>query len=200
MNVRPRRWWLVPALGRSRVVRAVDRVEALVVVASLALVLFAALYCSSLADAFYTSRSHTVAAEAATHHRIDATATAASTAEPKTVQQAIQRYTVHVRWLAQNVTREKDLTLDHAVKAGDHVPVWLDDRGQRDCTTAHRRRRSRRRRRRGGTSVGCRDVGDRRLGLCAAPAAQRRPVPIHGTGPFSGLLVDNGGGPSARSH
>jgi dipeptidyl aminopeptidase/acylaminoacyl peptidase len=129
MIMNPRRWWLVRALGRSRVVRAVDRVEAFAVVASLAMVVSAALYCATLADSFYASRSHTVAVEAATRHLVDATAVAASTADPKTVQQAVQRYTVHVRWLAQNVTREKDLRLDHAVKAGDHVPVWLDDRG-----------------------------------------------------------------------
>jgi dipeptidyl aminopeptidase/acylaminoacyl peptidase len=199
MNVRPRRWWLVPALGRSRVVRAVDRVEALVVVASLALVLFAALYCSSLADAFYTSRSHTVAAEAATHHRIDATATAASTAEPKTVQQAIQRYTVHVRWLAQNVTREKDLTLDHAVKAGDHVPVWLDDRGNATAppltdADAH------------GDAVGAAALlWVVATSVIAASVFVLRRL-LNGVRyrswdrALQWLLVDNGGGPSARSH
>lgn len=126
---RSRRWWLARALGRSRLVRPVDRVEAWAVIAGLVLVLLAAQYCSIVSDGIYASRSQTIAAQASSRHQADAVATAASTPDAKTAQQAVQRYTVHIQWLAQNATHDKTVKLDHAVTAGDHVPVWLDDRG-----------------------------------------------------------------------
>ena len=109
--------------------RRVDRVEAWAVIAGVILVLLAAQYCSTVSDAIFASRSQTFAAEASTKHQADAVATAASTPDAKTAQQALQRYTAHIQWLAQNATHDEVVKLDHAVKAGDHVPVWLDDRG-----------------------------------------------------------------------
>ncbi|BBZ27472.1 membrane protein [Mycolicibacterium madagascariense] len=129
MRSRSRRWWLARALGRSRLVRRIDRVEAWAVVAGLVVVLVAALYCSTVSDDIYAARSRAIAAEASTRHQAEAVATAASTPDKKAAQQATQRHTVHIQWLFQNATHDEVVKLDHAVKAGDHVPVWLDDRG-----------------------------------------------------------------------
>jgi hypothetical protein len=129
MTLNPRRWWLVRALGRNHMVRAVDRVEALAVLAGVLLVAMVGLQCSSISDSVYASRSRTIAAEAATRHQVEATVVTDSTADAKTTQQSAQRYSTQIRWFAQNTSRDKVVKLAQPVKAGDHVPVWLDEHG-----------------------------------------------------------------------
>jgi hypothetical protein len=82
----------------------------------------------------YAARSHTNAAEAATRHPVDAVAVGNSKTDPTMSDSAPTTFSAQVRWFAQNASRDAETKVDHPVKAGDHVPIWVDDRG--NVTTA----------------------------------------------------------------
>jgi hypothetical protein len=131
MTLNPRRWWGVRALLGHPLARRVDRFEAWVVVSGIVLLIVAAFGAAHVHDELYADRSRAVAVEAATRHQVEATAVETSRAKPTgPAQGAPLNQTVRVEWFAQNTTHSAVATVDHPVKAGSHVPIFVDDRGQ----------------------------------------------------------------------
>ncbi|MET0451011.1 MAG: hypothetical protein ABW137_04170 [Mycobacterium sp.] len=127
MITHPRRWWLLGALRRGRVVRTVDRVEAWTALAVIVLVLVGIHPVAGFARDVYTTNSAAFAAEAATRHTVQAVAVNASQTATRGVGSA---YQVQVQWFAGNETRDKVVRIDRAVVAGEHIPIWVNDAGQ----------------------------------------------------------------------
>jgi hypothetical protein len=125
--MRVTRWWQLRALRRSPLSRFVDRVEAVAAIAALAILIFVGLQCAHFSQSLYRDRAQTFAAEAATRH--PAEATALSSTKPTTPGPA-PGYAVQIQWFAQNATHDGTLRLNHEVKTGDHVRIWLNQRGE----------------------------------------------------------------------
>jgi hypothetical protein len=134
MIASPIRWWTLRALGRAPLARRADRAEAWAVLAGL-IILMAAVYpAMAVGQLGYTTRSHANATEVATRHSVDAVAVGNGKSDPAMSDAMPTTFTVHVRWFAQNTTRDAETKLDRPVKAGDHVQIWLNERG--NVTTA----------------------------------------------------------------
>jgi hypothetical protein len=78
----------------------------------------------------YVSHAHTVAAEAATRHPVEATALGNSKSDSMISESVATTFSVPVRWFAQNTTQDTVTKVDRPVKAGDHVRIWLDGQGK----------------------------------------------------------------------
>jgi hypothetical protein len=131
MNEGRRQWWVLRALRGHPLTRRIDRLEALAYVMGVILLSAAVFAAVGWHDAMYASRSRTIAAETAALHPVDATAVAAGKPKPTGPGGAAPtRYSVHVEWFAQNATRDGVIRVDHAVKAGEHVRIWLDGQGK----------------------------------------------------------------------
>jgi hypothetical protein len=129
LTIRPIRWWTVRVFGRTSLARAADRVEAWAVVVAMVVLLVAAYPAWVVGQAGYTARSHAVAAEAASDHPVEATALGNSKSQPTVSESVDTTFVVDVRWFAQNATHDAVAKVDHPVKAGDHVGIWLDHEG-----------------------------------------------------------------------
>jgi hypothetical protein len=134
MIANPIRWWTLRAFGHTPLARGADRVEAWSVFVGLIMLIVAVYPAMALGEAGYAARSHTNAAEAATRHSVDAVAIGNGKSNPTVSGAVPTTFSVQVRWLAQNTTREAEAKVDRAVKAGDPVNIWVDDRG--NITTA----------------------------------------------------------------
>ena len=130
MTVSPIRWWTVRVSGRTSLARAADRVEAWAAAVGIVMLLVAAYPAWAVGQAGYAARSHAIAAEAASDHPVDATALGNSKTEPSISESVESTFLVDVRWFAQNATHDAVAKVDHPVKAGDHVGIWLNDAGK----------------------------------------------------------------------
>jgi hypothetical protein len=122
-----RRWWLRGALRRGPIVRTVDRIEAYAVVACIVLLAFAVHPAVDVAQSVYTTSSAAFAKETATRHLVEAVALEAGR---PTAQGPGAAYSAHVQWFSRNETHDKLIRMDHAVKSGDHVRIWVTDEGK----------------------------------------------------------------------
>jgi hypothetical protein len=127
-------WWAACTFGRTPFARPADRIQAWAVVVGMALLLAAAYPAVTIGHLGYAVRSHTIAAEAAVRHPVDATALADSTATPSQTESMSTTFLVHVRWIAPNGVHDLTTTVAQPVKAGEPVRIWLDDQGK--VTTA----------------------------------------------------------------
>ena len=120
------RCWIVRALSGNSRVRVSDRVEAVLRIAVLATALVVAPVAGALGIAVYDAHARTYLAGSQTRRIVTATAVEDSTVIG-------QRYSVafraNARWQVDGSERVGSLDLDHAVKAGDPLDVWLDDQG-----------------------------------------------------------------------
>lgn len=130
----PVRRWTQRAFGRTPLARRADRIEAWAVFVVLVLSVMAVFPAVLLGEAGYAARSHTSAAEASSRHRVDAVAVGNAKTDPTMSDSAPAKFSVPVRWFAQNASRDAEVKIDRPVKAGDHVPIWVNDRGK--VTTA----------------------------------------------------------------
>jgi hypothetical protein len=129
LTMSPIRWWTVRVFGRTSLARAADRMEAWAVAVVMVMLLVAAYPAWAVGQAGYAARSHAIAAEAASHHPVDSTALGNSRSEPSISESVETTFVVDVRWFAQNATHDAVAKVDHPVKAGDHVDIWLNDKG-----------------------------------------------------------------------
>jgi hypothetical protein len=129
LTMSPIRWWTVRVFGRTSLARAADRVEAWAVVVGVVMLLVAAYPAWAVGQAGYAARSHAIAAEAASDHPVEATALGNSRSQPSVSESVDTTFVVDVRWFAQNATHDAVAKVDHPVKAGDHVGIWLDGEG-----------------------------------------------------------------------
>ncbi|AKS31792.1 hypothetical protein [Mycolicibacterium goodii] len=110
--------------------RRADRLQAWTLVTAVLLTIAAIYPAAHLGHAGYAGRAQAIAAEAAARHPIEATALAGSTIDP-TLAEATTPASFHVRvqWNTQSGVRQALSAVDHPVKAGDKVRIWLDDKG-----------------------------------------------------------------------
>ncbi len=126
--LRPMMWPGLRALSRNPLVRAADRVESVVVMLAAAVVVVAVACAGALGTMVYGARTQMYAEQAQTRHAVVAIAAEDSktTATPQTVVT-----TVYARWHLNGIDDAAELIWRKPVKAGDPLPIWVDDHGNR---------------------------------------------------------------------
>ncbi len=111
-----RRWWILRACSRNPLVRAIDRLELLVIAVGFAVALVAAAYAGALGTAVYDARSRVYIAQAQTTHAVTGTATEDGTATAANA----------ARWQGRTGWHR-----DRSVNTGDPLTIWVDGSGDR---------------------------------------------------------------------
>lgn len=120
------RCWILRAFSGNSLVRVSDRVEALLRIAVLATALVVAPVAGALGTAVHDAHARQYLAESQTRHTVTATAVEDSTV---IAQRYGATFRANARWQVDGSERVGSLNLDHEVKAGDPLDVWLDDQG-----------------------------------------------------------------------
>lgn len=119
-----------PAFGlfrRNPLLRASDRVEALVVALAVMVPLLALPVAAAVGTAVHDSRRDVYAAQHHTRHLVTATIT------DDTAAHNISRTntaTMPARWSAAGAEHTGAITAQSATKPGDHVAIWVDNNGE----------------------------------------------------------------------
>ncbi|OBB65860.1 hypothetical protein [Mycobacterium sp. 852014-50255_SCH5639931] len=113
-------------LGRNPLVRASDRVEALLVVLAVAVSLFTVPVAATVGTAVHESRSRVYAEQIQTRRPV--TATVVGDSHPRT---DLESPTVRApaRWPVAGAERTGDVVAPLGVKIGDELEIWVDDEG-----------------------------------------------------------------------
>ncbi|WP_396928145.1 hypothetical protein [Mycolicibacterium sp.] len=120
------RWPLtVRLVGRGPLVRAIDRIEALVVVLAVVLSLVAIPIAAAIGTAVYDSRQHLYADQAATRQATLATVTDVPASHPLRTATT----TVSARWTAAGTQHTGTVEARASTAPGDTVAVWVDNTG-----------------------------------------------------------------------
>ena len=122
----PGRGWLARLSGRSPLVRRSDRVEALVLLLALMLVLAAAPVAGAVGTAFYSSRSAFYQEQAKARHNVTATVVQDSTVIVRPYSLLVA---VNARWQDHGITHDGTFGWDRTAKAGEHLSIWVDAKG-----------------------------------------------------------------------
>ena len=125
-TVRLPRWRSMRLFGRNPLIRAGDRVEALVVVFAVVVVLLAAPIAAAVGTAVYDSRSHLYAAQAQNPRTVTATVTGDKFVRQDTFGQMV---TVPARWFAAGTEHTGIVSATPGVKTGDSIDVWVAEDG-----------------------------------------------------------------------
>ncbi|TAM72243.1 hypothetical protein [Mycobacterium sp.] len=121
----PRR--LSPRLfGRNPLIRASDRVEALVLVLAIAISLIAMPIGATVGTAVHDSRSRVYAEQAQARRLV--TATSIGDSNPRRDPDS-PTVTVPARWFADGTERTGDVAAPPHVKIGDEIEIWVDALG-----------------------------------------------------------------------
>jgi hypothetical protein len=119
--------WLMHALGRNRLARTSDRLEAGALLMVLAVAVFAIPVAQGVGDESYAHRLQQISSQQQSRHSIAAIATADSTTPaPRRFGSPV---TVRVEWREGVHRRSEVVTNPSFVKAKAPVTVWLDDAG-----------------------------------------------------------------------
>jgi hypothetical protein len=121
------RWWVLRACGRNPLVRSVDRIELLIVVFGIVVALVCAASAGALGTAVHDARSRVYTAQARTRHVVTARATDNSVIGTSVDDSAAAR--ANIRWQANGTVHTGSLEVDHAVKLGDPLAIWVDGSG-----------------------------------------------------------------------
>ena len=122
-------WWVLHACRRNPLVRGVDRIELLIVALGIVAALVGAACAGALGTAVHDARSRVYAAQAQTRHVVTARATGTSVIG--TSVDDTTAATATVRWQAGGTDHTGSLNVDHAVKIGDPLAIWVDRNGDR---------------------------------------------------------------------
>ena len=112
--------------GRNPLIRAGDRVEALVVVFAVVVALLAAPIAAAVGTAVYDSRSHLYAAQAQNPRTVTATVTGDKFVRQDTLGQMV---TVPARWFAAGTEHTGTVSAPPGVKTGDSIDIWVAEDG-----------------------------------------------------------------------
>jgi hypothetical protein len=107
------RWWILRARTRNPLVRAIDRLELLIMAIGFVAILVTAACAGALGTAVFDARSRVYIAQAQTTRSVTGTAIEDSTAT-----------TVNARWQARTGWHR-----DRTVKTGDLLTIWVDRDG-----------------------------------------------------------------------
>lgn len=122
--------WRLRALGFNPLVRLVDRLEALVVLGVLVTALVAFPVAMSAGSLVYESGMRTANEQAHSRHSVDALVVEGSGLPADVDSPADTPAYVRVQWRDGTKTRTEQVLSPTTVKAGDQMPVWLDDGGK----------------------------------------------------------------------
>jgi len=124
--VRLPRWLNLGVFRRNPLMRASDRVEALVLVV-VVVSLLAAPFGAAVGAAVHDSRRQFYAEQALTRRMVSATVTDASIAQnwPR------KTTTAQVRWLAAGAEHTGTVLAQQLVQPGDHIDIWVGQNGSR---------------------------------------------------------------------
>jgi hypothetical protein len=116
----------VRLFGRNPLVRATDRVQALVLVLAVAVPLIAVPVSAAVGTAVYDSRSRMYAEQIQTRRPVTATVTGDS--HPRRDLES-PTVTIPARWFAAGAERTGDVAAPLTAKNGDKIEIWVDDEG-----------------------------------------------------------------------
>jgi hypothetical protein len=124
-----RGWWVLRVCGRNPLVRGIDRLELLIIALGILVALAAAAGAGALGTAVHDARSRVYIEQAHTRHTVTARATEGSTIVVRVDDRMVTM--AKVRWQDNGTEHTGSLTLDHAVKTGDPLTIWVDRHGDR---------------------------------------------------------------------
>jgi hypothetical protein len=120
------RTWLRRATSANPIIRRSDRIEALAYALALLVVALAVPLCVDVGKAVNQVRERTVITQDGSRHSVQAVAVADSVAPGKyPTEQSVQ-----VRWMADTTPHTESVPVDHPVKAGEPLKVWVDAHGK----------------------------------------------------------------------
>lgn len=122
----PGRWWIARLLGRNPLLRAADRLEALLILIVIVGWLLVAPITGAVGTAIYDGRHHLYAEEALTRHRVTATVIEGNTT---TADGYLAPASVQAVWPVAGGERTGSFSFDAAVKSGDRLSIWVDADG-----------------------------------------------------------------------
>ena len=135
-TVRLPRKTLVRLFGGNPLMRASDRLEALLLVFAIAVSLITVPIAAAVGTAVHDSRSRVYAEQAEKYRTVTATVIGTGSSRQNLERPTI---TVPARWVISGTEHTGDVVAPRTVKVGDNVEVWLDDEGSpvgRPSTTA----------------------------------------------------------------
>jgi hypothetical protein len=118
-------WRFLLLFGRNPLVRAIDRVEALVLVFAVVVSLLVAPIAAAVGTAIYDSRRHIYADQAQTQRMVTATVIDDGTSQIS----RSKTLTAHARWFVDGAEHTGTIKTRHVVKPGDSLDIWVDQRG-----------------------------------------------------------------------
>lgn len=118
-----RRWWISRVFSGNPLVRATDRVEALVIMLAIVVSLLVIPVAGAVGSAIYDVRAHLYARQARTWHQIEATITGTGR---KPIDPDSGLPVVQLRWATKSGWRTASLPWPDPVQPGDVVQVGVD--------------------------------------------------------------------------
>lgn len=125
-TVRLPRWPVLGLLRRNPLLRATDRVEALVVAVAVLVALLAVPVAAAVGTAVHDSRRDVYAQQHHTRHLVTATITDGTAAQNVS---RTNTATTAAQWTAAGSEHTGAVETQSATKPGDHVAIWVDDTG-----------------------------------------------------------------------
>jgi hypothetical protein len=122
-------WWVLGACGRNPLVRGVDRLELFIVALGVLVALVAAACAGALGTAVHDAHSRVYIQQAQARHTVIARVVDSSTIVRR-VDDGTAMW-VNARWQVGGTEHTGSFTLDHAVKTGDPLTIWVDRNGDR---------------------------------------------------------------------
>jgi hypothetical protein len=127
-SIRPMMWPGLRLFSRNPLVRASDRIESAIVALTLLLIVTATACAGIVGTAIYDAKAQTYREQAQTRHAV--MATAVTDGEPA-VPPETTAFTVQARWRLTGIEHADLLGWNTSVKAGEQLPIWIDDLGNR---------------------------------------------------------------------
>jgi hypothetical protein len=126
--IRPMTWPVLRLFSRNPLVRTSDRIETAAGTLAAVLVVITTAFAGVFGTIIHDHQSQKYLQQAQTRHAVVATAIddSESVVAPETMA-----FTVHARWRFNGVNHTDLLGWKNAVKAGDSLHIWVDDRGTR---------------------------------------------------------------------
>jgi hypothetical protein len=126
--IRPMTWPVLRIFSRNPLVRTSDRIDAAVATLAVVVVIIAAAFAGVLGTIIHDNQTQKYLQQAQTRHAIVAKAIddTDSAAAPETTA-----FTVHAQWQFNGVIHTDLIGWGDAVKAGEPLHIWVDDRGTR---------------------------------------------------------------------
>ena len=124
----PRRWWIARPLGRNPLLRAADRLEALLILVVIAGWLLVVPIAGAIGTSIYDGRHRLYAEEALTRHPVVATVIEGTAATAGDYYDGPAP--VRAVWPAAGGERIGCFSSDRPAKSGDRLSIWVDADGE----------------------------------------------------------------------